>query len=574
MYFKIPRNSQEALFLIKDQLLGLDSFSLYSACKSSINAFPHNPYVTFAACEQLLQTSYPDLALRIFCESYSLLRSINDYNRLRQLINNLNKAIASSDFFFLKIKGLNAIYSDSLLTQKISQILFNRKEYSEVIQELLVIHELDTLSYYSIIILAQSALSSSVYDQCRVVLYLDRVYQCNSRLDVLSNIMLICYATNEKDLALSYWNGINPNFIKNWQMMLWFNRFILPKQIEFTALCSIKKLVDRQEPISNVNLYFQYLISLLRHSEISLCRKLITNIPPHYLLNPQIKCLSAGLSQDSLLSVNSVWLDRSEPVQICFKNRQFPVLVFFSGLTGAFGFYPFQLICALFSKLPVNIVVLQDHSQKYFSSGLIGFGSTLEESAPALINYLKQRFYSSIIYVGDSVSGLAALNFALASPPSAVISFAGVLPVKDYSASGHKFSTDKSSDFFVNPQSYVDYNEPLAHGHYAIVRAESVRKLFPPLRPSVKHSLESFQFHYVYSTGNSSDQLTFNELADMFPIIEHRITNSSTHFVANLSIARGFYIDIFSNLLFLLSSVFTMQNQSYSYEGCELQDLP
>ena len=272
--------------------------------------------------------------------------------------------------------------------------------------------------------------------------------------------MFICYATNKKDLALSYWHNIDPDFIKNWQMMVWFNRFILPKQTEYSAFCSIKELVENQHPIPNVNLCFQYLISLLRHSEISLCRQLLETIPSDYLLNPLVKCLSAGVSHDSLSSVNPVWLDRSEPIQIHFKNTNYPTLVFFSGLTGAFGFYPFQLICSLFSKLPVNIVVLQDPSQMYFSNGLIGFGSTLQQSATALTNYLKLKFNSSIIYIGDSVAGLAALNFALVSSPSAVISFAGVLAVNDYSASAHKFSSDKSSDFFVSPDSYGDYNEP------------------------------------------------------------------------------------------------------------------
>ena len=75
----------------------------------------------------------------------------------------------------------------------------------------------------------------------------------------------------------------------------------------------------------------------------------------------------------------------------------------------------------------------------YFSNGLIGFGSTLQQSATALTNYLKLKFNSSIIYIGDSVAGLAATNFALVSSPSAVISFAGVLAVNDYSLSAHNF---------------------------------------------------------------------------------------------------------------------------------------
>ncbi len=571
--FTQPVDSKDALSLIRNPILRLDCFSLYCTCLSTFEKFPDNPYLVFAACEQLLAAGFHDYAFNIFCDRYSLLHSAFDHRRLRRIINLFHLSIRPLDYFFSELLALNDANPESLLTQKISQILFNCKNYSQVIHHLLTIDEFESLSYHSVIILAQSALSSSPFNQCRVLLYLDQIYSFKGRLDVLSNIMLICYATNEIDLALFYWHNISPDFIENWQMMLWFNRFILPKHIEFSALCSIREIVDRLKPIPNVNLCLQYLISLLRHSEISLCRQLLANIPSDYLLNPLIKSLSAVVSQDTFSSVDSVWLDRSKPVQICFKDCHYPVLVFFSGLTGAFGFYPFQLICSLFSKLPVNIVVLQDPSQKYFSSGLVGFGSTLQQSAHALINYLKLRFKSSIIYVGESVSGLAALNFALASPPSAVISFAGVLPVNDYSASGHKFSSDKSSDFFVSPGSYGDYNEPLAHGHYAIVRAESVRKLFPPLRSSVSQSSGSFQFHYVYSSGNLSDQLTFRELATMFPIVEHRITNSSTHFVANLSIAYKFYLDIFSKILLSLSSSLPIQDHFYSYDGCELQDL-
>ena len=211
-----------------------------------------------------------------------------------------------------------------------------------MVQRLLTVHELDSLSYYSVLILAQSALSSPDSEQHRVLSYLDQIYLVNGRLDVLSNIMFICYATNKKDLALSYWHNIDPDFIKNWQMMVWFNRFILPKQTEYSAFCSIKELVENQHPIPNVNLCFQYLISLLRHSEISLCRQLLETIPSDYLLNPLVKCLSAGVSNDSLSSVNPVWLDRSEPIQIHFKNTNYPTLVFFSGLTGAFGFTHFS----------------------------------------------------------------------------------------------------------------------------------------------------------------------------------------------------------------------------------------
>ena len=574
MKFNQPVDAQAAISLIRNPILRLDCFSLYCTCLSILEKFPKNPFLVFAACEQLLAAGFHDYAFNIFCDRYTLLHSASDHHRLRKIINLFHLSIRPSDYYFSKLFALNDANPETLLTQKISQLLFNRKKHRQVIERLLTIHEYESLSYHSVIILAQSALSSSVFNQCRVLLYLDQIYLFNGRLDVLSNIMLICYATNEKDLALFYWQNIRSDFVEHWQMMLWFNRFVLPHHIEFSALCSIKELVNRQVPIPNVNLVFQYLISLLRHSEIVLCRKLLANIPSGYLLNPLIKCLSAGVSQDYFSSVDSVWLDRSVPVQICFRNHQYPVLVFFSGLTGAFGFYPFQLICSLFFQLPVNIVVLQDPSQKYFSSGLIGFGSSLPQAAHALINYLKLRFNSSIIYVGDSVSGLAALNFAVASPPSAVISFAGVLPVSDYSASDHKFSSDKTSDFFVSPASYGDYNEPLAHGHYAIVRAESVRSLFPPLRSSVSQSSGSFQFHYVYSSGNSSDQLTFRELASMFPIIEHRILNSSTHFVANLSIACDFHVDIFSSLLSAMSSSLPMQDQLYLYNGCELQDLP
>ena len=574
MNFNQPVDAQDALSLIRNPILRLDCLSLYCTCLSSFEIFPNNPYLVFAACEQLLAGGYHDYAFNIFCDRYSLLHSASDQHRLRQIINRFHLSIRPSAYFFSKLVALNDAFPESLLTQKICQLLFKRKDYSQVVQRLLTVHELDSLSYYSVLILAQSALSSSDSDQHRVLSYLDQIYLVNGRLDVLSNIMFICYATNKKDLALSYWHNIDSDFIKNWQMMVWFNRFILPRQTECSAFCSIKELVENQHPIPNVNLCFQYLIALLRHSEISLCRQLLENIPSDYLLNPLVKCLSAGVSHDSLSSVNPVWLDRSEPIQIHLKDTNYPTLVFFSGLTGAFGFYPFQLICSLFSKLPVNIVVLQDPSQKYFSNGLIGFGSTLQQSATALANYLKLKFNSSIIYIGDSVAGLAALNFALVSSPSAVISFAGVLPVNDYSASAHKFSSDKSSDFFVSPDSYGDYNEPLAHGHYAIIRAESVRKLFPPLRPSVSQSSESFQFHYVYSSGNLSDQLTFRELATMLPVTEHRIANSSTHFVANLSISCEFYVDIFSKILLSLSSREPTQDQFYSYEGCELQDLP
>ena len=59
----------------------------------------------------------------------------------------------------------------------------------------------------------------------------------------------------------------------------------------------------------------------------------------------------------------------------------------------------------------------------------------------------------------------------------------------------------------------------------------------------------------------------------MLPVTEHRIANSSTHFVANLSISCKFYVDIFKILL-SLSSREPTQDQLYSYEGCELQDLP
>ena len=571
---KQPLDAHDAINLIRDPVLRLDCLLLYGTCLSILDRFPNNPYLVFAACEQLLAGGFHDHAFIIFCDRYSLLYSASDHHRLRKIINRFHLSIRPSRYYFYKLISLNDNFPESLLTQKISQLLFNYQDYSQVIQRLMSINDLNSLSYYSVIILAQSALSSSGSDQWRVLLHLDKVYLLNGRFDVLSNIILICYAINKKDLALFYWHDIDPAFIKSWQMMVWFNRFILPTQTEFSALCSIREIVDNQLPIQNVNLCFQYLVSLLRHSEVSLCRKCLANIPSEYLFNPLVRCLSAGVSREAFSNVEPAYVDRSKPVQVCFQDRHYPVLVFFSGLTGAFGFYPFQLICSLFSTLPVNIVVLQDPSQKYFSSGLLGFGSSLRSSAHNLLRFLKLRFNSSIIYVGDSLSGLAALNYALASPPSAVISFAGVLPVRDYLAYGHKFSSDKSSDLFVSPESYAAFNEPLTHGHYAILRAESIRKLFPPLPASALQSSASFQLHYVYSYGNSSDKMTFKELASMLPVVEHRITNSSTHFVANLAVACDFYIDIFSNLLSLLSSGVSTQGHFYLYEGCELQDLP
>ena len=54
------------LSLIRNPILRLDCLSLYCTCLSSFEIFPNNPYLVFAACEQLLAGGYHDYAFNIF----------------------------------------------------------------------------------------------------------------------------------------------------------------------------------------------------------------------------------------------------------------------------------------------------------------------------------------------------------------------------------------------------------------------------------------------------------------------------------------------------------------------------
>lgn len=566
-------DAHDALALIRNRLSHLDSFALYFACISFIDAYPHNPYISLAACEELLTTSHPDLAFSLFYKRYHVFRSLGEYDRLRKLINKLHLLITPADYFYSKIFDLHFVFSDSLLSQKLSQGLFNKSDYSGAVDCLLTIKDTESISYHSVLLLSQSALSLDSPYVYRVIFYLDQLYMQSGRLDVLSNIMLLCFSTNEGSLILTYWNHIDLCFIYHWQMMIWFNRLLPPQSLEHDVVSHIKIQLDFSCPSLSSSLVFQYLIVLVRHSEVLFCRNLLSHLPHKVFLNPHLKCLSVGLNSPMLDGVSSVWSDRCVPIQVLSRNSKFPVLVFFSGLTGAYGHYPFHLLCALFSDIPVNIVVLQDPTQHFFSKGLIGFGSCVQESSQLLIDYLGTISTTSIIYVGDSLSGLAALNFALCTPPTAVLSLAGVLSVNDYSDFDHKFSTDISSDLFVNPSSYDGFEEPLAQGHYAIIRAEKVRNLFPPLSTSITQLPQPFQLHYVYCIGNKSDRFTYTLLSNYFRLHEHCITDSSTHFIANLSIACNFYTELFLNLLSSVLAENLQSTSSHYYKGCEPQDL-
>ena len=433
------------------------------------------------------------------------------------------------------LSWLNRFPKDSplneLILAKKGQLYFLSKKYPAALSSFRLIDDKSIIPQSSLSLWAQAAVFSSEshrQNDIERIMY----FAANKMSPNLVHYLLIAIVVQGNlELAWKIFDSLDDYLLSQWEVLLWINRIPIPKALEIS-------LFERVASIYQVNVdldmrwKFQYALLNIRHNQYMDATNILRDVGE---VHPSLAHLSVPLSMacasERVAALPVIQPDRLSPVTLIEHPHAQATCVVFAGWSGALGYFSHNYLSQCLEEYSINLLILQDPSMKWFASGLKSFGSSIEDASSSLRDAYSHLFIKPIICLGSSVSGLAALHYALPLRAQAVLSFAGIRA---------------ASDFNLSPTE-VDIE---ASGHKAMVRLEKLKCLYGSSK-TVLEAIDStnIRLHYVYGEGNTKDKATFDFYSQYANIEEHAIRGIDTHSIANHCIGHNLLPQIMNRVI-------------------------
>lgn len=278
----------------------------------------------------------------------------------------------------------------------------------------------------AITVWTQLAGQLSVLEQRMHLSRITEIVRSEERVNLFSAAMTLSIMCSGIELVRDYFAHPILGLLNRWEYLLWFNRTPLHIQDELAFQREIDKLVSIKEKEKDYRWLFQYGLILQRKGFIEEAIKTFLCVCRQdpglgQLAQPLEKTLRRWESRRPHWS--SVEISRSEPSTVAISRENRAVCIFFSGWNGALGHIPDWLLIAELKEAGFGVVILRDRKQGWFMTENGGVDREWEQK----IQMLKSQCiteHKELVFVGSSITGLTAMEYALKVRPKGIVSFA------------------------------------------------------------------------------------------------------------------------------------------------------
>jgi hypothetical protein len=121
-----------------------------------------------------------------------------------------------------------------------------------------------------------------------------------------------------------------------------------------------------------------------------------------------------------------------------FNNDIKPLIITFAGLYGGISQPLFEFKNFLLKNIDCHVIFIRDTNQLWYNNGAIGLGTNINELKNNIQEIINKINYSTIITIGGSMGGYAALLFGSLLPVNGIIAFGPQTFIDKYNRKKYK----------------------------------------------------------------------------------------------------------------------------------------
>ncbi|KZR65027.1 hypothetical protein [Prochlorococcus sp. MIT 1306] len=497
--------------------------------KDALVERPKNQWILKRIIEILIDYKDIDNAIKFLeenCPSKEILNSSVYYALISKIIGVVS---GEKEKYILveKIKDIESL--KGLALAKEAQLKFTKRSNSLSLYLFKEAFSRQELPISSIAIWCQAAVFAEVKDYSNYIELFINEHKKKPNRRLLNNILILSVVAGQPNKTEEIFKYPFTSLLNSWEYLMWFNRIPLKIEVDKEFERAVEKYY-KENNVKDCRWLFQYSLILLRKGMYKESNNILNYVNRnHPTLRHLTKPILKSFITNNLVVKNQKVTNRNrmQTISSYIADSDETVLVIFCGWSGAIGYYSADYINQIVSGKRIGSIYLTDPTLNWFSGGISPLGKDVQSCANGLKKLVDNLESSRVIFIGSSVTGLAALHYASYVEPKAVISFAGIMP---------------SSEIKKGEQLLELTSRYKRKGQRSFIRNKKMDNLYGSSEEAlVDMSAKNIPLYYVYGSENIIDRATAENLSQYGCTQLIPLKGVDTHSISSYCIGMGIF---------------------------------